>query len=89
MEILIGFLSILSAGLLFVSINLYRKILFFEDKISDIQDSVENSIETMREIDINGSFEADDEVGDTFQQLKRIVEQIGEYTYAETTEEGK
>ena len=87
MEILIGFLSILSMGLLFVSINLYRKVLFFEDRISDIQDNIEESIKTMQQIDINGSFEADDEVGETFQQLKRIVEQIGEYTYAETTEE--
>jgi hypothetical protein len=87
MEILIGFLSILSVGLLFVSINLYRKVLFFEDRISDIQDNIEESIKTMQQIDINGSFEADDEVGETFQQLKRIVEQIGEYTYAETTEE--
>lgn len=87
MEILIGFLSILSMGLLFVSINLYRKVLFFEDRISDIQDNIEESIKTMQQIDINGSFEADDEVGTTFQQLKGIVEQIGEYTYAETTEE--
>jgi len=87
MEILIGFLSILSVGLLFVSINLYRKVLFFEDRITDIQDNIEESIKTMQQIDINGSFEADDEVGETFQQLKRIVEQIGEYTYAETTEE--
>lgn len=88
MEILIGFLSLLSGGLLFVSINLYRKVLFFEDRVVDIQNQVDESIKTMQQIDINGSFEADDEVGETFQQLKRIVEQIGEYTYAETTEEG-
>lgn len=87
MEILIGFLSILSVGLLFVSINLYRKVLFFEDRIVDIQNQIDDSVKTMQQIDINGSFEADDEVGETFQQLKQIVEQTKEYIYAETTEE--
>lgn len=88
MEILIGFLSLLSATLLFVSINLYRKVLFFEDRILDIQNQVDNTVKTMQQIDINGSFEADDEVGTTFQQLKSIVEQTEEYIYAETTEKG-
>lgn len=88
MEILIGFLSLLSAILLFVSINLYRKVLFFEDRILDIQNQVDNTVKTMQQIDINGSFEADDEVGTTFQQLKSIVEQTEEYIYAETTEKG-
>ena len=88
MEILIGFLSLLSATLLFVSINLYRKVLFFEDRILDIQNQVDNTVKTMQQIDINGSFEADDEVGETFQQLKSIVEQTEEYIYAETTEKG-
>lgn len=88
MELLIGLLSLLSGTLLFVSINLYRKVTFFEDRIVDIQNQIDESIKTMEEIDINGSFEADDEVGTTFQQLKGIVEQIGEYIYAETEEEG-
>ena len=88
MELLIGLLSLLSGTLLFVSINLYRKVTFFEDRIVDIQNQIDESIKTMQEIDINGSFEADDEVGTTFQQLKGIVEQLGEYIYAETTEEG-
>jgi len=88
MELLIGLLSLLSGTLLFVSINLYRKVTFFEDRIVDIQNQIDESIKTMQEIDINGSFEADDEVGTTFQQLKGIVEQIGEYIYAEAEEEG-
>jgi hypothetical protein len=35
---------------------------------------VESMLERMREIDLNGSFESDDEVGSVFTQLKDIVE---------------
>jgi len=31
-------------------------------------------LDEMREIDLNGSFESDDEVGSTFTQLKELIE---------------
>ena len=37
-------------------------------------DELESMLETMRAIDIRGSFESDDEVGSTFTQLKDIIE---------------
>lgn len=44
-----------------------------ERELQHLQD-VESTLQTMREIDIRGSFESDDEVGSVFQQLKTIIE---------------
>jgi len=40
----------------------------------------------MTQIDIGGAFEADDEVGDVFNEMKRLVDNLGEYIYAEEKE---
>jgi hypothetical protein len=37
-------------------------------------EELESMLETMRAIDIRGSFESDDEVGSVFTQLKDIIE---------------
>ena len=46
----------------------------YDGRQIDTQIKVESMLEKMKEIDLNGSFESDDEVGSVFTQLKEIVE---------------
>jgi hypothetical protein len=41
----------------------------------------------MRNIDLNGAFESDDEVGEVFRMMNTLTESLGEYIYGEETEE--
>ena len=89
MEYLIGFLLIivLPASIIFNilllirGINLVKQNEKLADSITDYnnqqldtQIKVESMLAKMREIDLKGSFESDDEVGDVFTQLKDIIE---------------
>ena len=89
MEYLIGFLLIilLPASIIFNVLLLVRGINFvkqneqlldairdYDNRQIDTQIKVESMLAKMREIDLKGSFESDDEVGDVFTQLKEIIE---------------
>ena len=89
MEYLIGFLLIilLPASIIFNILLLIRGINLvkqneqlldtireYDNRQIDTQIKVESMLEKMREIDLKGSFESDDEVGDVFTQLKDIIE---------------
>jgi K+-transporting ATPase A subunit len=89
MEYLIGFLLIilLPASIILNVLLIIRGINFvkqneqlidvineYDGRQIDTQIKVESMLERMREIDLNGSFESDDEVGSVFTQLKDIVE---------------
>jgi hypothetical protein len=89
MEYLIGFLLIIllpasiifNVLLLMRGINLVKQneqlldtIRDYDNRQIDTQIKVESMLEKMREIDLKGSFESDDEVGDVFTQLKDIIE---------------
>jgi len=89
MEYLIGFLLIIllpasiifNVLLLIRGINLVKQneqlldtIRDYDNRQIDTQIKVESMLEQMREIDLKGSFESDDEVGDVFTQLKDIIE---------------
>jgi len=89
MDYLIGFLLIilLPVSIIFNILLLIRGINFvkqneqlldtireYDARQIDTQIKVESMLEKMREIDLNGSFESDDEVGSVFTQLKDIVE---------------
>ena len=78
---------LLPASLVFNIILLFRGINFVKrnEQLADIineydnrQNETEKKLELMlsqmREIDLKGSFEADDEVGSVFSQLKDIIE---------------
>jgi hypothetical protein len=81
-------LTLVSIGLLVISIiltirgfSLLTKIEELEDMISEYQlrdeitkEGLEVMLNQMREIDLKGSFESDDEVGTVFTQLKTIIE---------------
>lgn len=89
MEYLIGFLLIIllpasiifNVLLLMRGINLVKQneglidvIREYDNRQMDTQIKVESMLTKMREIDLKGSFESDDEVGDVFTQLKDIIE---------------
>jgi hypothetical protein len=89
MEYLIGFLLIilLPASIIFNILLLIRGINLVKqnEQLRDVidiystrqlqtEESLETMLKTMREIDIRGSFESDDEVGAVFSQLKETIE---------------
>lgn len=89
MEYLIGFLLIilLPASIIFNIILLIRGINLvkqneelvdvirdYDNRQIDTQIKVESMLSKMREIDLKGSFESDDEVGAVFIELKEIIE---------------
>lgn len=45
-----------------------------ENVVDTAQQTLEKMLEQMRAIDIKGSFEADDEVGTVFTELKELIE---------------
>jgi len=89
MDYLIGFLLIilLPLSIIFNILLLIRGINFvkqneqlldtineYDSRQIDTQIKVESMLTKMREIDLKGSFESDDEVGAVFTQLKDIIE---------------
>jgi len=62
--------------------NLLKQIEQLEDRvistIDETRSKVEISLNNMREIDLKQAFEKDDEVGETFSQLKKIIEDLNE-----------
>ena len=89
MEYLIGFLLIvlLPASIIFNVLLLIRGISLvkqneglvdtinnYDDRQVDTQIKLESMLTKMRELDLNGSFESDDEVGAVFTELKDTIE---------------
>ena len=89
MDYLIGFLLIilLPASIIFNILLLIRGINFvkqneqlmdtirdYDDRQINTQIKIESMLSKMREIDLKGSFESDDEVGAVFSELKETIE---------------
>jgi hypothetical protein len=89
MDYLIGFLLIilLPASIIFNILLLIRGINFikqneqltdtireYDSRQFETQQSLEEMLQKMKEIDIRGSFESDDEVGAVFTELKETIE---------------
>lgn len=76
--IIIGVLTVSNIFFIWRGTKLVKEV---EDRVNDYDELVEYSIQTlermqteMREIDIRGSFESDDEVGVVFNELKNTIE---------------
>ena len=92
MEITIIILSVLLVMAVFFIFNLNRKVESGEDYISDLEKSnidyytfftdlkkqVNQSHSYLKQIDRIGSFEADDETGYIFKEMKRIIDKLNE-----------
>jgi hypothetical protein len=79
-NIVIGFSVLLNLILLIGVRNLIRQNEQLEDRVVDtvysIRDRVDNALTKMRNLDNREAFEKDDEVGVTFNELKKIVEDL-------------
>ena len=74
--VLMVFLSIASG---YVIWNLNTKQEMLEDWVEDFIQSVEKVNFDLKQADYKGSFEADDEVGTIFKQIKEIIEQLDKF----------
>lgn len=76
--IVIGLSGLLNIILLYRGIILVRNIEDLQDTLVETNDDVITALETMeqemKQIDIRGSFESDDEVGVVFNELKNTIE---------------
>jgi len=81
-NIIIGISVLLNLILLIGVRNLLKQNEQLEDRVVgtviSMRDRVEQSLNDMRKLDIKQAFEKDDEVGVTFSELKRIVEDLNE-----------
>jgi len=81
-NIIIGISTILNLILLVGVRNLLKQNEQLEDRvietIASTRDSVGDALNEMRKLDNKQAFEKDDEVGVTFSELKRIVEDLNE-----------
>ena len=75
-EILLGIFIVASIIEVYVIFNLTRKSEMLETWIEDFSDRMNEAYKDMHLIDAKGVFEADDEVGEVFTQLKDITEQL-------------
>ena len=76
--IIIGLLTFVNIFLIRRGIQLVKQIESIQNELDESNylayNSLETMLEEMRQIDIRGSFEADDEVGVVFKELKGIIE---------------
>tara|TARA_Y100000592_G_scaffold81241_1_gene128728 strand:+ start:66 stop:317 length:252 start_codon:yes stop_codon:yes gene_type:complete len=81
MEILLVILLTLSISISFFIIrNLLIKNEKLEDFIAKQSDAINECNRRVKEIDIRGTFSADDEIGWFFQEIKKIQEALNEFT---------
>jgi len=48
------------------------------ETLRDVKTKVETALEALRDADLKGSFESDDEVGVVFKEIKDVVENLNE-----------
>jgi Na+-translocating ferredoxin:NAD+ oxidoreductase RnfA subunit len=79
--IIITILSTLVLVLGFATLNLFRKVEFYEEKIQEFYSAISITLQLMRTIDERQMFEKDDEVGEVFTQLTDIVNDLRPILY--------
>lgn len=76
--IILGLSILLNIILLYRGYKLVEQIERYQQRYIDVEDDTiktfESMLDEMREIDIRGSFESDDEVGVVFKELKDVIE---------------
>ena len=84
--ILFILISVVSSTLLFYSL---RRITQYEELILQIQQVITFATQKMKQVDSRGHYEADDETGFFFQQLKDIQLLLNDIFEQETTDAKK
>ena len=81
-EIILGVSAVFNIGLLIGVRNLLKQNEQLEDDlvgtINGVVQTITQANDRMKQADIRGSFESDDEVGSVFTELKSIVEELNE-----------
>lgn len=83
MIIAIIILSVILIGVSYGAYNLIKQneeledtVLFYQTKFDEIREQALNAEVQLKELDIRGSFESDDEVGTVFQSIKTISNEL-------------
>jgi hypothetical protein len=76
--IILGLSILLNIVLFYRAYKLVEQIERYQQRYIDVEDDAiqtfDNMLEEMRQIDIRGSFESDDEVGVVFRELKDVID---------------
>ena len=83
--ILFFLISVVSSTLLFYSL---KRIIQYEEFILQIQQVIKFSTDKMKQVDMRGHYESDDETGFFFEQLKQIQLSL-DGIFEEETEDAK
>ena len=78
-EILLVLVTLLFLASCYVIWNINTKLEFLEDWISDFINTIEKVQTDLKTKDYRGSFEAEDETGVIFEQIKTLVSQLNRY----------
>ena len=85
-QILIGVLVAFSLVLVYIINNLLKKVENYEDVVKDqveylqnISKTVSASRQHLKTLDEQGTFQSDDEVGEFFNQMKEVQNELNRY----------
>ena len=76
LEIIASCIVIAFVTCAYIIINLYKKVDSLEQWTDSTYIRVQDVLQEMRKIDSTGHFEADDEVGSTFNMLQAIINSL-------------
>ena len=78
-EIFLVLVTLLFISSCYVIWNINTKLESLEDWITDFINTIEKIQMDMKKIDYKGYFEADDEVGQIFEQIKTAINQLDRF----------
>mgnify|MGYP003137648690 CR=1 FL=1 len=79
-EIILGLAIILSGVLGWTTYNQLQKVERLESWIEDFADQITFTKNTLDELDSEGKFKSDDEIGTVFEGIKDTINQLNEIT---------
>lgn len=74
--IVIGFMSYGIWNLVKQNEDLEETVVYYQDKLAEIREKVLDTNTELKDLDIRGAFEADDEVGFVFKEIKQLSEDL-------------
>ena len=80
LEIILGITTITFG---YISFNLFRKVERLEDWVEDYSQRIVDADTTLKQLDSEGKFESDDEIGTVFQGIKDTVNELTDITNQE------
>ena len=85
MEVVVIILVVLSSALSFIVYNLLRKVERYEDAVSRYDKGmvrlakvISSSTDNLKELDVRGHFQVDDELGQFFNAMKEAQQEIND-----------